>query len=185
MFTQVSISTFAGQLITNTLPAFIAVSPRTVNPGVTVLITNVVNDPDLPAQTLTFTLLAAPTNAALASLNASNALFTWRPLISQANSTNAIQVKAADNGSPNLSATNNFVITVNAAGQPTLNSIVVGNQVTLSATGMIGPDYSLFTSTNLVGWQLLFTTNPAAMPVRFTDTNRSDVARFYRLQLGP
>ena len=180
-----SIVTFAGQLITNTLPAFIAVSPRTVNPGVTVLITNVVNDPDLPAQTLTFTLLAAPTNAALASLNASNALFTWRPLISQANSTNAIQVKAADNGSPNLSATNNFVITVNAAGQPTLNSIVVGNQVTLSATGMIGPDYSLFTSTNLVGWQLLFTTNPAAMPVRFTDTNRSDVARFYRLQLGP
>jgi hypothetical protein len=50
---------------------------------------------------------------------------------------------------------------------------------------MIGPDYLLFTSTNLTTWQLLGTTNPLAMPVPFTDTNRNDVVRFYRLRLGP
>ncbi len=180
-----SIVTFVGQLTTNAPPAFVAVNPQTVNPGVTVLVTNIVTDLNLPGQTLTFTLLAAPTNATLTTLNASNALFTWRPLISQADSTNTIQVKVTDNGSPSLSATNNFVITVNPASQPVLGSITFGNYVNLTANGMIGPDYSLFTSTNLATWQLLFTTNPITMPVTFTDTNLSDAARFYRLQLGP
>lgn len=180
-----SIITFVGEVNSNTAPSFAAVAPQTVNPGVTVLLTNTVTDPEVPAQTLTFTLLNAPTNATLTLINASNALFAWRPLISQAASTNAIQVKVADSGSPSLSATNNFVITVNPATQPTLGSITVGNDVNLTAAGMIGPDYSLFTSTNLNDWQLLFTTNPTAMPVTLTDTNRQDAARFYRLQLGP
>ena len=100
-------------------------------------------------------------------------------------STNVIRVKVTDNGTPALSTTNNFVITISAATRPLLNSITVGSHVNLSATGLIGPDYSLFTTTNLVDWQLLLTTNPTAMPVLFTDTNRSDAARFYRLQLGP
>jgi Flp pilus assembly protein TadG len=139
----------------------------------------------VPGQTLAFSLLTAPTNASLTSLNTSNALFTWRPLISQADSTNTIQVKVTDNGSPNLSATNNFVITVNPVSQPALSSITLDSQVSLSATGMIGPDYLLFASTNLLNWQLLFTTNPIAMPVTLTDTNRDAAVRFYRLQLGP
>jgi hypothetical protein len=178
-----SIVTFTGQL--NTPPVFAPVSGQTVNPGVTVLITNSVTDPDVPGQTLTFSLLAAPANATLTTLNASNALFAWRPLISQADSTNAIAIKVSDNGTPALSATNNFIITVNPASQPTLSSIAVGGQVSLSATGMIGPDYSLLVSSNLVNWQTLLMTNPAVMPVTFTDTNRNDAARFYRLQLGP
>src|SRR5205814_5695291 len=132
------------------------------------------SDPDLPAQTLTFTLLAAPTNATLVSLNASNALYIWRPFISQAGSPNAIKVKVTDNGTPSLSATNSFVITVNPASQPVLSSISLGSQVSLSATGMIGPDYSLLISSNLVNWQTVFTTNPTAMPVTFTDTDRSE-----------
>lgn len=180
-----SVVTFVGQLITNSSPSFAAVSPRTVNPGVVVAITNSVLDPDQPGQTLTFTLLAAPPNATLTSLNASNVLFSWRPLLSQADSTNVIQVRVADNGSPSLSATNQFVITVNRATQPVLNSIALGPQLNLTATGLIGPDYSLLTSTNLIDWQLVSTTNPTTMPVSFGDTNRNDAARFYRLQLGP
>ncbi len=48
-----------------------------------------------------------------------------------------------------------------------------------------GPDYTLLTSTNLVNWQPLFTTNPTAMPFSLTDTNIRDAHRFYRLQLSP
>ncbi len=169
----------------NEAPTLALVSNVTVGAGVNVALTNVATDAELPTQTLTFNLLAAPTNATLTSLNASNALFTWRPLISQSPSTNVIQVKVTDSGTPALSTTNNFVITINATTRPLLNSITVGGQVNLSATGLIGPDYSLFTTTNLVDWQLLLTANPTAMPVLFTDTNRSDTARFYRLQLGP
>jgi len=130
-------------------------------------------------------LLTGPANAALTTLNPSNARVSWRPLISQLASTNPFQVVVADNGTPNLSVTNNFVITVNPVSQPALYPIVSGSQVSLSATGMIGPDYSLLTSTNLAAWQLLYTTNPGSMPVTFTDTNHGDAARFYRLQLGP
>jgi hypothetical protein len=31
----------------------------------------------------------------------------------------------------------------------------------------------------------MFTTNPTVMPLTLTDSNRTDAARFYRLQLGP
>lgn len=112
-------------------------------------------------------------------------MFTWRPLVSQSDTTNTIQVKATDNGTPNWSATNSFVITVNAASQPVLSSISLGSPMTLTATGMLGPDYALFTSSNLADWQLLAATNPTTMPIQFNDTNRNDSARIYRLQLGP
>lgn len=180
-----SITTFSGELITNTPPEFIAVDSQIVNPGATVSVTNSVVSSETTEQTLTFTLLIGPTNATLTSLNPSNALFAWRPLLSQANSTNPIQVKVTDNNHPELSATNNFVVIVNPLIQPRLNSITFGDQVSLSVTGMIGPDYSLLTSTNLLSWELLFTTNPTVMPFTVTDSNRIDAARFYRLQLGP
>jgi len=170
---------------TNEAPTLAAVSDVTVNAGVNFTLTNAASDAEFPAQTLTFSLLTAPTNATLTSLNASNALFTWRPLMSQTTSTNSIEVKVADSGTPSLSATNHFTITVNPASQPAFNSIALGSAVSLAATGMIGPDYSLFTSTDLLNWQLLLTTNPIVMPVTFTDTNLTDAARFYRLQLGP
>jgi hypothetical protein len=41
------------------------------------------------------------------------------------------------------------------------------------------------TTTNLLSWQVLFTYNPAAMPVIFADTNLNDAARFCRLRPGP
>ena len=178
-----SVTTFVGQA--NNPPTLAAIANQTINAGVTLLVTNVASDPDLPAQTLTFTLLAAPTNAALTTLNPTNASVNWRPLVAQASSTNLFTVMVADNGTPSLSATNSFFITVNPASQPVLNSIALGNQVSLSATGILGPDYTLLVSSNLISWQTLFTTYPAVMPVTFTDTNRSDAARFYRLQLGP
>ena len=176
--------TFVGQA--NNPPALAAILNQTINAGVILLVTNVASDPDLPAQILAFTLLQSPTNATLTTLDPTNACVSWRPLVSQAGSTNMIQVKVTDNGSPNLSATNSFTITVNPASQPTLSSMIAGgSQITLTVTGLVGPDYTLLTSTNLVNWQTLFTTNPTTMPVTFTDTNRSDTARFYRLQLGP
>jgi len=178
-----SVTTFVGQVVTNTPPAFAPVAGQAVNPGVTVTITNSVTDPDVPGQTLTFFLLNAPTNASLTVVNATNAVFIWRPLIAQADSTNIVQVKVTDSGG--LSATNSFAVTVNAISQPTLSSITLGGQISLTATGLIGPDYTLLSSKNLVDWQTLLTTNPTVMPLTFTDTNRIDSVRFYRLLLGP
>jgi hypothetical protein len=179
-----SVVTFVGEA--NNPPTLNTGANQTINPGVTLMVTNAASDPDLPAQTVAFTLLNAPANASLVTINSTNALFTWRPLIGQADSTNIITIKVSDNGAPSLSATNNFVVTVNPISQPALSAITVGaSQATLVANGLIGPDYTLLFSTNLVNWQTLFTTNPTTMPVTFTDTNTSGAARFYWLQLGP
>lgn len=168
----------------NPAPVLTAITNRTINAGVTLNITNNATDSGAPPQTLTFSLLNAP---AYATLNASNGIFTWRPRVSQAHTTNLVTVRVADDGTPNLSATNSFTVTVNALAQPVMGSIAAsGEQVSLVVNGPAGPDYTLLTSTNLTGWQVLFTTNSPAIPVRLLDTNLNAVPmRFYRIQLGP
>jgi hypothetical protein len=99
---------------------------------------------------LTFSLLSATNNTTLTPLYNTNAVFTWRPLVSQASTTNTITLKAADSGTPSLGATNSFTIKVNPLAQPTVSSISVsGGQVSLVATGALGPDYTVLVSTNL------------------------------------
>ena len=180
--------TFVGQQQqTNTPPTLASVANQTINAGVTLVITNAATDTNQPAQTLTFSLLGAPTNATLTPLNNTNAVFTWRPLVSQASTTNTITLKVADSGTPSLSATNSFTVTVNPLLQPKVSSInVSGGQVSLVATGALGPDYTLWALTNLTSWQILFTSNSPVIPVTPVDTNfNANPARFYRIQLGP
>ncbi len=183
-----SVVTFVGQQQSpNTPPTLAPIASQITNAGVTLVITNAATDTNQPAQTLTFSLLSAPTNATLTPLNNTNAVFTWRPLVSQADTTNTVTLKVADSGSPSLSATNSFLITVNPLAQPAVSSISMsGGRVSLVATGAVGPDYTVLVSTNLTSWQVLFTSNSPPMPVTLVDTNFSNYpARFYRIQLGP
>jgi O-glycosyl hydrolase len=184
-----SVVTFVGQA-TNAPPTLMPVANQTINAGFPLQVTNLATDPDLPSQNLTFSLLSAPTNATLTPLNATNAVFAWRPLVSQASSTNPVSVAVADSGWPILSATNNFTVTVNPLTNPVIGSVTVtGGQVSLGVTdwGLQGPDYTLETATNLLGtWQVLFTVGSTNSPVTLmTDTNSTDPVRFYRIQIGP
>jgi glucuronoarabinoxylan endo-1,4-beta-xylanase len=183
-----SVVTFAGQgVLPNTPPILASVANQTINAGFTLVLTNTATDTDQPPQTLTFCLLNAPTNATLTPLNTNNAVFSWRPVVSQASTTNSITLKVADSGTPSLSTTNSFKVTVNPLVQPTVGSIHVSDgQVSLVATGTAGPDYTVLISTNLASWQVLFTSNSPAMPVTLVDTNSNACPfRFYRIQLGP
>ncbi|HXU76074.1 MAG TPA: carbohydrate binding domain-containing protein [Methylomirabilota bacterium] len=178
-----SIVTFVGQA--NTPPKIGPVANQTVNPGATLLVTNTASDSDLPPQALTFA--AANMVPANATINASNGVFSWRPLVSQAGTTNLIQIKVIDSGQPNLSATNSFNVMVNPVSQPVLSSIAVsGGQINLLVNGPSGPDYTLLTSTNLVAWQPTLTLTSPVPPLVLVDTNFPiGIARFYRIQLGP
>jgi hypothetical protein len=180
-----SVVTFVGQ--TNSPPTLTTVGSQTINAGITLLVTNAASDPDLPAQSLSFSLLSGPTNATLTPLNSTNALVSWRPLVSQAGATNLFAVKVADNGSPNLSATNNFTVVVNPLSSlPAFDSIVAArNSFNLSITGPAGPDYTLLTSTNLLNWQQLLTSNSPVTPLTLTVTNQNEPGRFYQIQIGP
>jgi len=181
-----SVVTFVGQA--NSPPLLAAIANQTINAGVTLTVTNAASDPDLPAQSLTFSLLNGPTNATLTTINPANAVFAWRPTLSQVGTTNLIIVEVADNGAPVLSATNNFTVTVNPLSSlPSINSIAfaAGGLFSLAITGPMGPDYTVQTSTNLFNWQSLFTSNSPVTPFTLTVTNMNDPDRFYRIQIGP
>lgn len=87
-----------------------------------------------------------------------------------------------------LSATQSFWVTVNAPATPAIqNPGWNGGQFQMNITGDAGPDYTILTSTNLVNWAALLTTNPPALPWLWTDPDNllSFPSRFYRVQLGP
>jgi hypothetical protein len=177
-----SVVTFVGQA-SNTAPVLSSVSNQVINAGVALTITNRAFDPDAPPQMLTFNLVQAPTSA---TMNASNGVFVWRPAVAQANTTNLVAIRVTDNGSPSLSATNTFTITVPSLSRPVISSISSSSgRLTLTISGTVGPDYTLLTSTNLLNWQTLLTTNPAALPMTLVLTNDYGPQRFYRVQLGP
>jgi hypothetical protein len=159
----------------------------TINVGVNLSVACTATDSDTPAQTLTYSLLAGPSGAAV---NFSNGNFTWRPTVSQAGSVNSVQVVVTDNGTPNLSATNSFSVTVSSLTSPTTDAQnYSGGQFSVSVNGQVGPDYALQATTNLVGgtWTTVATTNsPATMPVILTDPNAgSQPMQFYRIVTGP
>ncbi|MEI7730395.1 MAG: lamin tail domain-containing protein [Verrucomicrobiota bacterium] len=92
-------------------------------------------DPDLPAQVLTYGLLAVPTGV---TINTNSGILSWTPTETQGPSTNSITVMVTDNGVPALSATQAFTVVVHEVNQaPTLaliTNIVMDELTTLWVT---------------------------------------------------
>lgn len=176
----------------NTAPTFTAPTAGaniTINAGVSLATNCIATDSDTPAQTLTYSLLTGPSGAAV---NSGNGSFTWRPTTAQANSANTVKVVVTDNGTPNLSATNSFTVTVNALSAPTTvsgSASYSGGQFSVSVGGQVGPDYYLQANTNLSGgtWTTVASTNsPASLPVILSDPNAgAQPQQFYRIVNGP
>jgi hypothetical protein len=170
-------------IISNTPPVLAAISNQTVNVGQTVALTASSTDANQPPQTLTFALLAGATNA---TLNTSSGAFSFRPLVTQANTSNNFTLQVSDNGTPSLSATQGFAVVVNPLSAPAVSSVsVAGGQFSFSVGGQSGPDYAIESSTNLVQWSNVFITNSPALPFNWTATATNDPQRFYRIKLGP
>jgi hypothetical protein len=145
----------------------------------------VTNPPPSSTNLFTFNLLNGPTNS---SLNSSNGVFTWRPLVSQAKTTNLVTVSVTENSAPNLSATNSYNVIVNPLTPSVISAITVsGGQSSLTINGPQGPDYTVLTATNLLGgWQSLFTTNSPVLPLTLViPASATNPVEFYRIQIGP
>jgi hypothetical protein len=185
-----SVVTFVGQVAATSVtpPTLAPVADQTMDAGQTLLVTNTATDPNVPPQTLTFNLLTGPAGATLTPLDAIDAQLSWRAPVSAAGTTNPVTVTVMDNGTL-LSATNRYNVIVNPlSSQPTVGSIgSSGGQVTLVVNGPQGPDYTLLSTTNLTApsWQVVLTTNSPVTPVTLVDTNSTDPARFYLIQIGP
>ena len=168
----------------NQSPVLAAISNQIILAGTALVLTNTASDADIPPQTLTFSLLNAPTNAVV---NATNGIFTWRPTIAQSPSTQTVAVVVTDSGVPPMSATQAFTVTVIQPVQPILKGPLVAiGQFGFWITGDAGPDYTILASTNMNSWNLLFTANSPVLPFFWADTNSFAFSRrFYRVLLGP
>lgn len=163
--------------------SFAAISNVTTSAGRTVTVTASATDPDQPPLPLSYSLLAAPAGA---GINATNGVFTWRPSVTQAGTSNLITIQAANNGTPGLSASQNFTATVLPMNAPGVGGVSLTNgQLQISVNGDFGPDYSISTSSNLTDWITIFTTNQPAVPFMWADTNLNQPQLFYRVQVGP
>ena len=89
-------------------------SDRTVSELTLLTVVNAATDPDLPANTLSYSLLNPPAGAAINS----SGVITWTPSEAQAPGTNVITTVVTDNGTPPLSATNSFTVVVNEVNTP-------------------------------------------------------------------
>ena len=99
----------------NQPPELDPIADQTVNVGQLLSIVVTASDPDVPANTLSFSL--APGAPPGIEIDANSRLLTWTPTVEQA-ADHSITVRVTDNGTPALSDTQTFTITVTDNAQP-------------------------------------------------------------------
>ena len=176
-------------LESNEPPVLAPVSDRTIYAGATLAISNSATDPDIPTNTLTFSLNSSVTGA---GINPTNGVFTWMPDSSFANTTNTFTVTVTDDdpwaaNAQHLSDVKSFTVAV--VPQPVLSSsIMSGGGLTLTWGAISGKTYRVQYSTNLAGtnWQDL-TPDVTANGDTASQTDSAPIGaqRFYRILVLP
>lgn len=119
----------------NQAPVLAPVGGKTINELNPLSFTATATDPDLPANTLTFSLIGAPTGA---GINASSGLFSWTPTEAQGPGAFTFKVRVTDDGSPAMFDEEEITVTVNEVNTaPILSPIgnkAVDEQAALSFT---------------------------------------------------
>lgn len=95
----------------NTAPVVATIADQSVTEGNTLTVTASATDLDVPANTTTYSL--DPGAPAGMTINSGTGLITWTPGESSGPDTVPVTVRATDNGSPVLSSTKTFNVTVN------------------------------------------------------------------------
>jgi hypothetical protein len=154
----------------NRAPVFDVITDRTITAGAALNVTARAVDPDNNA--VTYSLIGAV--PAGATINATTGAISWTPSVAQAGIMHTLTVQATDNGTPAMSATTAFRVTVNAAPQNrapvfdviTDRTITAGtalnvaaravdpdnNAVTYSLTGTVPAGATINAATGVITW---------------------------------
>ena len=109
---------------TNTAPVLGAIGDHTTDEQVLLTFTASATDPDVPANTLSFTLSGEPAGAVI---DPASGVFTWTPTEVQGPGSFTFDVEVTDDGVPNLSDTETITVTVNEVNTPPVLA-GIGNQ---------------------------------------------------------
>jgi hypothetical protein len=163
----------------NDLPVLATIANRIIHAGTRLSFNVVALDPDLPADSLDYSLVGGPPLGA--QIDAATGLFTWTNTLQLGS--HEFTVKVTDSGTPPGSDTATFSVEVVAP--PAFQSITLSsNTVHLTWSAIVGAAYRLQLTSDLgnPAWQtvpgdIAATTDPAEVLVP-TGTNSQ---RFYRL----
>lgn len=170
------------QALVNVPPVLDPVEDVAMVAGQTLLVTNTATDADVPAQTLTFSLLEGPSGAVVES---GSGVLTWPSTQADAGTTNPVTIRVMDDGIPSLSDTQRFEITARLPVRPELLSPATdGGVLSFDVTGDPGLDYGVVGSSNLLDWTLEFVTNAAATPFQLSwPVPLTEPQHYYRLEI--
>ena len=161
----------------NQAPTLSAVGNKTIHAGVILSVTNSATDADIPSNTLTYSLTNSPAGAAI---NSSSGVVTWATSDGLANTTNQFTIRVTDNGSPALTDSKTFSVTVRP--RPTTQATTTTNGVvTLTWTAINGTSYKVQYKNDLndADWTDLTTVTATSASASFN--NSPGAQRFYRI----
>ena len=165
-------------------PLLLPVANQVIHQGMTLSLVQSATDPDLPPDLLTHALLNAPAGAII---NPTNGTITWTPGLDRVNTTNMIIAKVTDNGVPNLSAINSFMVAI--ASRPVILSIApTTNGINITWSSIPGINYRLQSQTNILAGDWNNASNSVSASSSLTTqsiTTPNQAQRFYRIQVIP
>jgi hypothetical protein len=143
----------------NSPPVLAPIANKTVFEGELLSFTATATDSNLPAQQLTWSLESGAPAGAI--IGANDGAFGWIPTEAQGGTNYNISVRVADNGSPSLSATQSFAVTVLKTNNvPTLS--IPGDGVVNE--GALFTFTAVATDSDLPAQQLTFSLEPTGLP---------------------
>jgi Ca2+-binding RTX toxin-like protein len=171
LFDEEEIAVTVGEV--NRAPQLVPIGDKILNEGVNRTFTVVATDPDSLANTLTFSLIGAPTGA---TIDPVSGVFSWTPTESQGSNRYTVKVRVADSGTSVLFDEEEIVLTVNEINEaPVLTSIgnkeaMVGEAI-MFAVNATDPDLPATTlSYSLVGAPEDASIDPVTGAVAWTPT---------------
>jgi hypothetical protein len=172
----------------NSAPVLTVQTDQTVDVLTMLAVTNTATDPDIPANNLSYTLLTAPSGATIDT----NGVITWTPHSAQGDSTNLFTTVVTDDGLPQSSATNSFLVFVNPTPiipPPMIESINLSDgMATVTWSSVLHGIYRLQYCENLCGtnWTDVAPDVQAVGPtVTATNAVGSSTQQFYRIFVVP
>jgi hypothetical protein len=157
----------------NSPPSLTVPANQTINELATLSVSASATDADIPANTLTFSLVLPPAGL---SINPNTGAINWTPTEAQGPSVNTITVVVTDNGSPPLSSTNSFTVTVNevnSAPNLTVPPSQTINELTTLSVSASATDSDI--PANVLTYSMLshlagMTINPSSGAINWTPT---------------
>ncbi len=162
----------------NTAPVLATIPAQTINEGALLTFTASTSDADLPSNTLTYSLIGAPTGAAI---NASSGVFTWTPTEAQGPATFNFTIRVSDGV---LTSDKSVDVTVNEVNLPPVLAAIPAKNVfqglSLSfAASAVDDDLPSNTMTySMIGAPAGATIDPGTGAFSWTPTNSQGPGTF-------